>query len=501
MKKNKLAEFFIGLLFICCIIFILSTSLYGAVRLRSRGEKGSVFWMSLSVLLPLMICWFSRQIYPRLKEWLCFHKAIRICLLVVFWSVLLLAAVGVRLWWISRVNPPLYSDFALYYQLADALASGRVLYSDYIALFPHVIGLPAVLSVLFRAMGSSVRAVQLFHIAVSVLTIIFTYFTAKNLMNAWCAKIAAVLLAFYPPSIFFCSLVATESLHLLLITCCVFIITLAIKTQSYRMRCVLFLLLGSMIALSNAIRPVSTLLLVALVFCIVFFMKKTKPNIKKVISLCSIMLISFIISGQAVGQVVEKAVHQPIAKNNMGYNLAVGTNSSSFGMWNVGDSALVSEIQQQSSAEQAHRYMKGLAFQRIWENPAGMLKLMIIKTFIVWSEDSAGLWYAEDGYQAANEAYPRKLFKQMDTVATYYFVFLLSMMAVGLFCLLKMPEYHHNVLLVVMILGAVAAFSILEAQSRYRFFLTTANSMLAAFACYLPPAGKQTEAMASYSNQ
>ena len=76
-------------------------------------------------------------------------------------GAVILAAAAVRIWAIVKIPVSPFSDYQTYYQVAVLLAQGTLGsngYSGYIAEFPHVIGYPFILSLLYRITGPSVQA-------------------------------------------------------------------------------------------------------------------------------------------------------------------------------------------------------------------------------------------------------------------------------------------------------------------------------------------------------
>lgn len=78
---------------------------------------------------------------------------------VIFLPGILLVGFAVRIAWIFYHSVEQGSDYQLYHEIASILA-GKMngnLPVDYIALFPHVIGYPTFLAVIYSIFGNSIR--------------------------------------------------------------------------------------------------------------------------------------------------------------------------------------------------------------------------------------------------------------------------------------------------------------------------------------------------------
>ncbi|MEN6470586.1 MAG: hypothetical protein ABFC62_03870, partial [Clostridiaceae bacterium] len=96
----------------------------------------------------------------------------------------LLIAAALRVWAVKTLPIDPSSDYQTYYQVAELLTKGGLSasgYAGYIAQFPHVIGYPFLLSLLFRVTGPSLAAGLYFNIAASLCSIFLVYRIARTL--------------------------------------------------------------------------------------------------------------------------------------------------------------------------------------------------------------------------------------------------------------------------------------------------------------------------------
>ena len=98
----------------------------------------------------------------------------------------LAASAVVRIWCVRNLPMQPESDDKTYYEIANLLKEGTLLtdgpgYCDYVAMFPHVLGYPYALSIVFRLFGTSVLTAQYFNVALAVGAVFLTYRIARRL--------------------------------------------------------------------------------------------------------------------------------------------------------------------------------------------------------------------------------------------------------------------------------------------------------------------------------
>ena len=138
-------------------------------------------------------------------------------------------------------------------------------------------------------------------------------------------------------------------------------------------------ILGILIALTNAVRPLSQILLIAIVLCILPSVKRFDENEKmlngKVLRascqgwfLAIIVSFSFLVCSQLISGAISNTIAYklPGSSVSFGYNLMVGVNTESKGAWNEQDADFfANEFALTNSPQAAHQASVNVAVQRI----------------------------------------------------------------------------------------------------------------------------------------
>lgn len=409
----------------------------------------------------------------------------------------------IRLLVIGKLPITPSSDYQTYYQVAELLVKGSLGasgYSGYIAQFPHVIGYPFILSLLFRITGPSVQAGLYLNAAASLFNVFLTYRIARSLCGRLGGLIALFEAAFWPSQILYGAILGSEAVFtcLLLLSIWLFIYLYRYPVRLGNRESAMFLCvaLGILIALANAVRPLSMILLIAAVLCIIPFTVKFDNNEKMLNgklnrASCQGWFISLIISVTFLicSSLISASISQTIAYKlpgssvSFGYNLMVGVNIEAKGAWNQQDAEFFSsEFASKNSPEAAHRASADVAFKRISSDPVGVLNLSMEKFTFLWSNDDYGktwttLFLEQQGGLTPERADMIRQFSQWND--WFYLLGLFFSFIYGL-RILKQKNVGPEQALILLVVGTVALHLFLETQNRYHYFILPVFMILSA---------------------
>ncbi len=306
------------------------------------------------------------------------------------------------------------SDYKTYYEVADLLKRGLLTeegagYCDYIAMFPHVIGYPYVLSIVFRIFGTSVFVAQNFNIILAVGTIFLTYRIGKMVGGSLVGMAGLFLTAFWPSQIIYVNMVASEYLFSFLLILCIYLFVKTLRKCTADMKhpalgVMLHILLGILLAFCACIRPMALILLITIVLCL-FFQKIHIPPRKPIdqpVSLiilskgwmrCLIVILCYVCVSKFCSMGIEYIIEKEPASGttSFGYNLLVGLNVESEGGWNQEDADyLYDALERTGSGTEAHLACLDLALQRLERDPRSILDLFLYKYKVLWANDDYG---------------------------------------------------------------------------------------------------------------
>lgn len=158
------------------IIHIADSKIY-----RFLWYGGLITILTLAMVFVHILSWLSARLnFLRIWSNLKHHRQNERIVV----ALVILISASIRLWVIANLPIAPSSDYQTYYQVADLLSKGLLSssgYSGYIAQFPHVIGYPFILSLIFRITGPSVMAGLYLNLVASLISVYLTYRIARTL--------------------------------------------------------------------------------------------------------------------------------------------------------------------------------------------------------------------------------------------------------------------------------------------------------------------------------
>ena len=419
--------------------------------------------------------------------------------------VVLAISALIRIWVITELPIAPSSDYQTYYQIADLLSKGTLNssgYSGYIAKFPHVIGYPFILSLLFRITGPSLAAGLYLNLAASLFSVFLTYRIARTLCGRLGGMIALLGAAFWPSQILYGTILASEPVFtcMLLLSIWLFIYFYRSPVRLENREGSLFLCctLGVLLALTSAVSPLAEILLVAVVLCCIPFVVRFNKNERMLYGRLSrascqgwflslVVLISFFICNQLLSAAISNTIayKMPGGSVSFGYNLMVGVNIDAKGAWNQQDADFFSnEFTSTNSAEAAHKASLNVGLERIRSNPVGVANLAMEKFTSLWgNDDYAGTWTTLFLDQQNNLTRERQnIIDRFTQWNGYFYLFGIFFSAVFGLQLFKQKTASPAHVLILLFIGTVALHMVLESQNRYHYFILPVFMILSSMA-------------------
>lgn len=526
LKKNWFYNFCVAL----SIIGLLYIVVCGFVSL-GEGQEYPYFPRGL-LLVGLFALWMLIQFLSRLSarfmlaEKLSFQKKwVRIGEYVIV-ALVLIAALLVRLATIYYIPMEPESDYKTYYEIAQLLKDGTIQklgkgFCDYIAMFPHVMGICTILKWTFQVFGVSVTAGQYVNIFFSMWTIFFMYKIGRKLGGRITGMVALFLCAFWPSQVLYITMLSAEYAFTFFLYGSVWLLLSLIMdydaNTTHAVRCViLHVVLGVLIAVTAAIRPMALILLIATVLVLVP-QKMKLPNIPRndiplMLRLlekgwyrCVLIIIPYMIISGVITTNIELEVNKtlPSASTSFGYNLLVGLNTESEGGWNQEDADLLyNSMAETGSASQAHIACRDLAVTRLVSNPKGMFNLFMNKYELLWGNDDYGAtWNIAFLNEQDNLTPERSDF--LYTIRDYNDILYIIVIFFGMVALIYLWKKPGSFVIipVLLYLGTVAMHLLVESQNRYHYFVLQVFMLLGGLGIHYMFADARKDARIAYKEK
>ncbi len=456
-----------------------------------------VLWLLANAVASLLSRFNNHRFEPQYKKYSVFIESIIVIAVIT-------VGAGLRIWVIQNLHITPASDYKTYYDVATLLSQGDLIKDgvglcDYISQFPHVIGYPYILSKAFRIFGVSVSVGLYLNLVASLISIFLAYRIARLICGKIGGMIALVLVAFWPSQILYINHLASEPIFMCIT---LFSIWLAVYLSKYTLKkrkpsvyLLLYIVLGISLAVGAVVRPMSIILLIAIVICTLpskINLNEDKDSIgliKKGMSKGWIralaILISYLLCSQIILGAITKTIDRELPGSSVsyGYNLLVGLNIDSKGAWNEVDAKLMNDkFMETDSAAEAHRAARDEAFKRIQKDTIGIANLAFEKYTLLWCNDNyASSWNLLFLEQQNNLTLERKAFiNELIPWNNLYYLFCVFFSFIAGIALWFRKKTGPEHILVLFFIGTAILHMILESQNRYHYNILPIFAILAA---------------------
>ena len=397
--------------------------------------------------------------------------------------ILALICFALHLIWVLLIRIEPFSDYQTYWQCACALATGQAIEStEYIAVYPHILGYSSFLSIFVRIFGEYVLVGAVLNAALTTLGGLLIFSICRRAAGELAAVMGFVLWIFMPTKLMMNPLIFSEPLY----TCLLLLFMLAVSELERRQeklskKPALWVLCGAALGLLmlwiNIVRPIAVILLIA--FLIWFLLLRGAALTKKrlwlmwgIVTVC--MLFVFKIGGSAWDSHVEKVLGEEPASLPI-YNIYVGFNEDTKGQWSAddmdvlfaykrGENLTASEAQRRMLPHLKERLSSGIDFARLFRS----------KLFAFMGNDELG------GYTYRFTRSERFVRVCMIIDNVYYF-FVIALMLAGLYALFRRGAQSTLFIVPLFALGLTLAHMLVEVSSRYHYSLIPMFIIVAAF--------------------
>jgi len=399
MRKKNTLEFVFIALFIMCIALALVAALDYNTRATEREFLNQAKY-ALFALLFVLVCFIG----ARLVQMFSVQSSTK--LRNVIWIVLSLAFLAAGFYLRMRVIQNIVldpeSDFETYYRIANHLINGTLLTPEgeadrqYIALYPHTIGFPLFILVpAFRLFGVSVQNALYANLFCSMISVLLVGYIAKHAMGKGACVISIAMMSLWPSFIYYGTMVASEPGFTMLLLIGTALLMhplerdpLSLYARSPGRLIPVMMLAGVFLALAAAVRPMAIIFLAA--WAVMQFVtrddlqQETKTNGTQIVLsrgwFCiALVAVSYLITGTVITNGIKNIIMEtPVSGlKASGYNLMVGLNSSSQGLWNETDADFFADTYDATgSAAQAHSISMQVALDRALSEPENILNLI-----------------------------------------------------------------------------------------------------------------------------
>lgn len=393
--------------------------------------------------------------------------------------------------WLLLVPIEPFSDYKTYWDCAVSLAYGQEIYStEYVAMYPHILGYASFLAPFIRAFGQHVLLGTLLGLLLSCLSALLIFAICLEVAGLAAAVLAGLLWGFYPGRVMLGSLIFSEPLY----TCLVLLfLWLMLRLQKRQGGAGLLqaaawgLGLGLLLAVINAVRPISAILLIALLLWLLLLRggEEKEGSLWRFWLVC---LAALLLCFQLSGKLWDRHLEQVLGEEPAGlpvYNLYVGFNMDTMGQWSSEDMDLLFAYRRQEggSAPMAQKSMLPHVLERLRADELDLPRLFAAKLFTFLGNDELG------GYTYRFTRGPGFV-KICMVICNCCYYLLLTLALAGLTRLWRGGQPSAFLLLPLYTLGLTLAHMLIEVSSRYHYSLIPMFIILAALSGQTKPEDK-----------
>lgn len=421
-------------------------------------------------------------------------------------TAVLIVGTCLRVWIIRIIPMDMESDFLYYYNIAVALVNDTLEQSgqiDYLAMSPNGFGYPYLLSRIMILFGTTSDTVCYVTMTVAqMLTTFFCYRIARKLNGRVSGLLALVIVAFWPSQILYSDFNGTEAVSTCLLYLGVLLFVHIVNDLDEHANrpiwtYVSHILLGVLLELSAALRPVATIFLIAAVLCLLPSRIKLKYKDYNNVPLCTrflskgwlralVILASYMICTNVVNANIAFTLDRDIGGGGVtyGYSLATGLNRDTAGGYSEEVSQLMKDVYYETgSSAEAGKVMLDRAMETIRDYPIEVLNLFFVKYDTLWANDDYGVSsniHSLNAQGKLTQAWDDWLSGQKMFHNFYYFTFVVFSAIAAIY--LWKEKSNVAQVLVLFFVGAIALHSLIEVQNRYHYYMLQTFAILAAVA-------------------
>ena len=447
----------------------------GLGTLGNPEHRSYLLALLLGCLCAAVLCWLRARSLPRLSG-LLEGSAGKSC------ALLALLCAALHLTWVLAFRLEPSGDYATFYNTAADLARGQPLRSaEYVAMFPHILGYAAFLSLFMRLFGVSALAASVLNVLLTTASGVLLYRLCLRWWGKRAALIAFALWILCPSKLLYNTMVLSEPFYTcLLLLFLTLLSALERRLPEKRGRLQRFglwgLAAGVLLRMLNAARPVAAVPILALLIWLLLLRGRAqrKGSFGPWALFVCLLVLSYAASGTAWDAYARSVLGETPAAMP-GYNIYVGFNEESGGSYSTEDAELLMHYRYEvyGNAAQAQEKMLQEAEGRIRSGQIDFGSLLARKLRTFLGNDEGGAYYSRLRMDARQYAL-------WSAASNVYFYALVLLSLAGCLWLCREEERRCILLAPLYVLGLTLAQMLVEVAGRYHYSILPMLILLAA---------------------
>ena len=463
--KKSIYIFFISI-FLLLLILVFKSIVFYSFSTRN------IYNIVLIIFLILLILFLYKKNHIKLE---------RIKFKYIF-LILIFLGIGLRLLLLLNTYNYPQSDYQTFYENAIAVSTNiDDINSRYISIFPHIGGYIVFLGNIFKLFGSSYNVYIITNIIFDLIGGIFLYKTLENLSSKKAGLIGLTIWMICPINIIWCAFCSPVIIFNSLLNVAFFITSLIIKCDSNNKKkfLTLNLILGFSLGIANIFRPIMIIYIIAIFIYYLYILIFNNKNVLIYLFAFTLIFIPYFVVNNINNLSTTNLINEEITSNSVGWNLYIGSNISSRGMWYKEASILFREksYNYSLSATDIQNYFMKLGLQRYEDNGLDNLKLLDSK-FNAFHERIGS--YAYNSYFDILNIKNSNIINLMVMLVTNSFYYLLVIISIFSFKTLYNDKNSKYLICILFFMGVIISHLVMEASPRYMLPLLNVYILISA---------------------
>ena len=456
------------------LLLLLGTGVFVGT-LGNLSHKSYLAALFAAVLLFAAILFLCRKDLLGLS-WLEEKNPLKICLLL---TLLCLVVNGI---WVFLFRPVQAPDYQTFFEAASDLAAGRPLAGkDYIAMFPHILGYAAFLSVFLRLFGASFLTAALVNVFLTALSGVFMFLLCRRYYGVKTAFLAVLLWIICPSKLLYNTMALSEPLYTCLLLFFFLLVAETLDNCSEPERigraAAAGLFSGLTLAMINAARPIGLIMILAFLLWLFFLSdwESLRHRKKTVLFFVCLLLPAYLVSAGLWKSYAAVRLEQT-PPSIPGYSVYVGFNPETQGSYADEDMELLQSRyfgEYDHNAEAAQQSMLRSAIERISDNKSSIPSLMIHKLGTLLGHDEGGAYYSNESMSAGQ-------YTRWCVVSNVWYYLICLLTAAGCLRLWQTDRGDSLMIVPLCLVGIILAQLLVEVAARYHYCLIPMLILLAA---------------------
>ncbi|WP_010244961.1 glycosyltransferase family 39 protein [Acetivibrio cellulolyticus] len=456
--EKHLTSFISNTLKVVFILILIGSILASIILSKMVFHNNVGYFILTNTTLTILTLAIGYLFYRYLKSSKNYTNALLIILSLAFLA---------RILWIFAVNTQPFSDFGLMFECGGHFAKGSYWIfkgTSYIGRFTHLTAFTIYLGLIQKYFANALLIVKIINVILSTLNIYLIYLISNELFdNKEKALWVSLISCLFPPFIVYNSVICSENLAMPFFLASIYLFILVVKSKKSP---IWLLFAGAVLSIGNIFRSVGIVILIAYILYLIIYC-----NRKKVISSCSLILISFIIPLYMVSSILISAgiTEYPLWQGREPAITSVlkGTNIEANGMWNKEDSEIPTKYNFDYKA--IEKASKDIIRERLTKTPIHKLVIFYTRKFVTqWSVgDFSSLYWSTTKVSKENAA--SQLSRFATPYSQIYYIVIIAFALLGLFNKEYRTKNKVINLFYIIFCGYGLFYLLTEMQARYAY--------------------------------